>query len=284
MVKRLIAVLIALTMVACTAAPVYADMNVIQGVTIALTDDDAAEIGENGVTQQPTDEASEQTAADEDYAAQESSADENGSDTQEPADMNGDDGASQEPAAKDEEGTVSEDGKDDTEDEDKTSTSKTETKKVSKYQKGLAAYIRSKNKNLSKEWSITLAGYFLTIGDEYDVPPTILMALARRESNFRKNATSVYGYKGMMQLGDAFAKRYGYKVSDLYKANVSIEIAARYLKAMKKRHGTYTKALSCYICGSGAVASGNYSKKPAWAVMNIRDGIKAYLKEHGYTS
>ena len=61
------------------------------------------------------------------------------------------------------------------------------------------------------------------------------MGLALRESNFRAKAKSRYGYKGMMQCGDSFAKRYGYKPSDLYKANVSIEIAAKYLKAMKKR-------------------------------------------------
>ena len=37
-----------------------------------------------------------------------------------------------------------------------------------------------------------------------------------------------YGYKGMMQCTSSFAKAYGYKASDLYQANVSIEIAARY--------------------------------------------------------
>lgn len=285
MVKRLIAVLMALVMAACTAAPVYADVNVIQGVTIALeADADTAEIGENGGTENTGDSAAKpdsEAVEDKDSAVQEGKENESGENSQETSDTDGTDVDTQEPAEKDEENTDDKDSKDDTEDKDKTT--KTETKKVSKYQKGLAAYIRSKNKNLSKDWSITLAGYFLTIGDKYDVPPTILMALARRESNFRAKAKSAYGYKGMMQCSDAFAKSYGYKPSDLYKANVSIEIAAKYLRTMKKKHGSYTKAISCYICGSGAVARGTYSKKPAWSVMNMRDGIKDYLKEHGYT-
>lgn len=287
MVKRLIAVLTALVMAACTAAPVYADVNVIQGVTITFeADAETAEIGENGGKENTEDsdaKAEGEADADKNSAASGTAEGENAEDSQELSDTDGSNGDSQESAAKDEENTDDEDGKDDTEDKDKTTTSKKETKKVSKYQKGLAAYIRSKNKNLSKDWSITLAGYFLTIGDKYDVPPTILMALARRESNFRAKAKSVYGYKGMMQCSDAFARSNGYKPSDLYNAKVSIEIAAKYLRTMKKKYGTYTKALSCYICGSGAVARGTYSKKPAWAVMNIRDGIKDYLKEHGYT-
>ena len=40
----------------------------------------------------------------------------------------------------------------------------TKTKQVSKYQKGLAAYIRSKNPKLSKSWSTKLAGYFIKSG------------------------------------------------------------------------------------------------------------------------
>lgn len=81
-----------------------------------------------------------------------------------------------------------------------------ETKPVSKYQKGLAAYIRGKNKNLSKEWSIKLAGYFIKSGKKNKIDPKVLMALAQRESNFRAKARSKYGYKGMMQCTSSFAE------------------------------------------------------------------------------
>lgn len=155
-------------------------------------------------------------------------------------------------------------------------------KKVSKYQKGLAAYIRSRNPKIGKKWSITLAGYFIKSGKKNDIDPKVLMGLALRESNFRAKATSRFGYKGMMQCGDAFARSYGYKPSDLYKADVSIEIAARYLKTMKKRHKSYSKAICCYVCGSGAVARGTHSREPGRSVMKVRKRIQTFLEKNGY--
>lgn len=157
-----------------------------------------------------------------------------------------------------------------------------ETKPVSKYQKGLAAYIRGKNKNLSKEWSIKLAGYFIKSGKKNKIDPKVLMALAQRESNFRAKARSKYGYKGMMQCTSSFAKAYGYKASELYQADVSIEIAARYLRTMKNRHESYRKAIACYVCGSGAVAKGVHSREPGRSVMKTRDKIQRFLTEKNY--
>ena len=157
-----------------------------------------------------------------------------------------------------------------------------ETKPVSKYQKGLAAYIRGKNKNLSKEWSIKLAGYFIKSGKKNKIDPKVLMALAQRESNFRAKARSKYGYKGMMQCTSSFAKAYGYKASELYQTDVSIEIASRYLRTMKNRHESYRKAIACYVCGSGAVAKGVHSREPGRSVMKTRDKIQRFLTEKNY--
>ena len=157
-----------------------------------------------------------------------------------------------------------------------------ETKPVSKYQKGLATYIRGKNKNLSKEWSIKLAGYFIKSGKKNKIDPKVLMALAQRESNFRAKARSKYGYKGMMQCTSSFAKAYGYKASELYQADVSIEIAARYLRTMKNRHESYRTAIACYVCGSGAVAKGVHSREPGRSVMKTRDKIQRFLTEKNY--
>ena len=108
------------------------------------------------------------------------------------------------------------------------------------------------------------------------------MALAQRESNFRAKARSKYGYKGMMQCTSSFAKAYGYKASELYQADVSIEIAARYLRTMKNRHESYRKAIACYVCGSGAVAKGVHSREPGRSVMKTRDKIQRFLTEKNY--
>lgn len=271
MFKKLIAVMMAIAMATCTAIPVYADPVVTDEVSIALEPlNETAEIGESGGTQNETANDSSNSGellAEEGNASTETV---EGSQAQDSESQN----ATQTTTEKDKEEAT----------DNKEKKEQSEKKEVSKYQKGLAAYIRSKNKNLSKSWSITLAGYFIKSGNKHDIDPTVLMALARRESNFRAKAKSAYGYKGMMQCSDSFARSYGYKPSDLYKANVSIEIAAKYLKTMKKKYGTYSKAISCYICGSGAVARGTYSKAPARSVMNMRTGIKEFLKEKGYTS
>ena len=257
MFKKLIAVLMALAVAACSAVPVYADLDQVN--TEVQTEQQAAEpagteeIGSTGEQEQAPNTNDSESG---ETGNTESGSTEAG-DTEEPTDT------------KDQ-------------DKDKDKVKKPTKKKISKYQKGLAAYIRSKNRKLSKEWSITLAGYFIKSGKKHDIDPKVLMGLALRESNFRAKAKSRYGYKGMMQCGDSFAKRYGYKPSDLYKADVSIEIAAKYLETMKKRHKTYSKAICCYVCGSGAVARGVHSREPGRSVMKVRDNIKTFLKKNGY--
>lgn len=253
MFKKLIAVLMALAVAACSAVPVYADLDqVTTGVQTEQQTAEPAGTGEIGSTGEQ-----EQAPNTNDSESGQNSGNDQTGENIEPADT------------KDQ-------------DKDKDKVKKPTKKKISKYQKGLAGYIRSKNRKLSKQWSITLAGYFIKSGKKHDIDPKVLMGLALRESNFRAKAKSRYGYKGMMQCGDSFAKRYGYKPSDLYKADISIEIAAKYLKAMKKRHKTYSKAICCYVCGSGAVARGVHSREPGRSVMKVRSNIKTFLKNNGY--
>ena len=157
-----------------------------------------------------------------------------------------------------------------------------EKKAAIRYRNGLASYMRSKNSKLGKVWSRNLAQTFIDIGEKHDIDPKVLMAVAQRESTFRSKATSPYGYKGMMQTSDWLARNYGYKPSDLYKPEVSIDVAARYLKSLKKTFGTYTMALCGYMYGGYAVKKGNYSKKGAWKVMNTRSEIQNYLEKYDF--
>ncbi len=266
MLKKLIAVLTAMTLLIGSAVPVYAEN------TSAITAETATET------------TAEQTAGNADTAGTQEIGITGGETTENDEIANdADDQTSQDEEKNEDSGDSEDSDEEKTEDkDDQDKEDKKETDKISKYQKGLAAYIRSKNKNLSKSWSITLAGYFIKSGEKNDVDPKVLMALALRESNFRAKAKSKYGYKGIMQCSDAFAKSYGYKPSDLYKASVSIEIAAKYIKKMKKKYKTYTNAICCYVCGSGAVANGTHSKEPGRSVMNVRNNIKKFLKENGY--
>lgn len=161
---------------------------------------------------------------------------------------------------------------------------KAEAKKKAdeKYKNGLAAYIRKINPNVSKSKSKSMAGHFISKGKKYNLDPKVLMAIAQNESTFYTNAKSPYGYKGLMQTSDALARKYGYKPSSLYKAEVSITVGAKYLSAMKKKFKTYTKALSAYAYGEGTVMSGNYSTKLAKKLLNTRSDITKYLKKNKY--
>ena len=156
------------------------------------------------------------------------------------------------------------------------------TKTDSKYKKGLAAYIRKINPNVSKSKSLDMAGYFISKGEKYNLDAKVLMAIAQNESTFYTNARSPYGYKGLMQTSDALARKYGYKPSSLFKAQVSIEVGARYLRTMKNEFGNYTKALSAYAYGSGTVRSGNYSTRIANKFLNTRGQIRNYLDRNNY--
>ena len=149
-----------------------------------------------------------------------------------------------------------------------------------KYKKGLAAYIRKINPNVKKAKSLKMAGYFISKGKKYNLDPKVLMAIAKNESTFYTNAKSPYGYKGLMQTSDALARKYGYKPSSLYKAEVSIEVGARYLRTMKNKFKTYTKALSAYAYGEGTVMSGNYSNAIAKKLLKTRDDITKYLERN----
>lgn len=157
-----------------------------------------------------------------------------------------------------------------------------EKKAEAKLKNGLAAYIRKVNPTISKTKSKNMAGYFIAKGKKYNLDPKVLMGIAQNESTFYTNAKSPYGYKGLMQTSDSLARKYGYKPSSLYKANVSIEVGARYLGTMKKRFKTYTKAISAYAYGEGTVMSGNYSTALAKKILKTRDQISNYLKKNDY--
>jgi len=155
-------------------------------------------------------------------------------------------------------------------------------KAEAKLKNGLAAYIRKINPSISKTKSKNMAGYFIAKAEKYNLDPKVLMGIAQNESTFYTNAKSPYGYKGLMQTSDALARKYGYKPSSLYKANVSIEVGARYLSTMKKEFKTYTKAISAYAYGEGTVKSGNYSTALAKKILKTRDQISNYLKKNNY--
>jgi soluble lytic murein transglycosylase-like protein len=155
--------------------------------------------------------------------------------------------------------------------------------RAEKYKKGLAAYIRSRNKKISKARSLALAGYFIKYGKKYKVDPKALMAMAQHESTFRAKAHNPAGYYGIMQTSASLGRAHGFSKKELYKPQNSIKVAASYLRYnLKAFHYSYTKGIAGYCCGTYAVKSGHYNKRVAVIRVKTRAGIAKYLKKHHY--
>ena len=155
--------------------------------------------------------------------------------------------------------------------------------RAEKYKKGLAAYIRSRNKRISKARSLALAGYFIKYGKKYKVDPKALMAMAQHESSFSAKAHNPAGYYGIMQTSASLGRSHGFSKKELYKPQNSIKVAASYLRYnLKTFHYSYTRGIAGYCCGTYAVKSGHYNKRVAVIRVKTRAGIAKYLKKHHY--
>ena len=87
----------------------------------------------------------------------------------------------------------------------------------------------------------------------FNVPVTLLKAVAKNESNFDADAVSSCGAQGVMQLMPSTAKSLG--VTNSLDAEQNIMGGAKYLSQMLSRYdGDTTLALAAYNAGSGNVA------------------------------
>ena len=76
---------------------------------------------------------------------------------------------------------------------------------------------------------------FVLNGQKVSVDPSLLLAVARQESRFRRSAVSPVGAKGLMQLMPATAKRFG--VSDPFAPDQNIAGGIAYLDFLLRSFG-----------------------------------------------
>jgi len=105
------------------------------------------------------------------------------------------------------------------------------------------------------ESELSLDDIFEAASQKYNVPVSLLKAVAKAESNFRADATSCCGAMGIMQLMPGTAKSLG--VTDAYDPEQNIMGGAKYLSQLLNEFGDTALAVAAYNAGPGNVRKYN---------------------------
>jgi hypothetical protein len=110
---------------------------------------------------------------------------------------------------------------------------------------------------------------FKRAAEAHHLPETLLLAVARGESDFESDARSQANAYGLMQiLWPGTAKHLGLNhLSDLLEPCTNVEAGARYLKELLERyHGSFHRALAAYNYGPSRipVAGGELPDGAVW--------------------
>jgi hypothetical protein len=101
------------------------------------------------------------------------------------------------------------------------------------------------------------ASCFRSAALAYDLPETLLLAVARGESDFDTNARSKANAHGVMQIQwPGTANHLGiYRLTELYDPCTNIDAGSRYLKALLQQYnGSVHLALAAYNYGPGRIS------------------------------
>ncbi|MDO4744437.1 MAG: lytic transglycosylase domain-containing protein [Clostridia bacterium] len=113
---------------------------------------------------------------------------------------------------------------------------------------------------MKKIYPIKYQEYVEKWAEEYSLDKNLVYAVIKVESNFNKDAVSVAGAKGLMQLMDKTAEDcnskagFGYLIpSDLFVPERNIRIGCYYISKLIKDYGNAELAVTAYNGGTGNV-------------------------------
>ena len=128
----------------------------------------------------------------------------------------------------------------------------------------------SSQTNLRPTYQFPFASCFRAASIDYQVPETLLLAVARGESNFDDTARSKANAHGVMQIQwPGTAQHLGInRLSDLYEPCTNIDAGAKYLKELIGRYdGDIHLTLAAYNYGPGRISTSG---------VDIPDGARWY--------
>ena len=120
---------------------------------------------------------------------------------------------------------------------------------------------KAKQATLRPAYTFPHASCFRAAAARYDLPESLLLAVARGESDFEATARSRANAHGVMQiLWPNTAKHLGiHRLTDLYDPCTNIDAGARYLRELLGRYnGNLHLALAAYNYGPGRIATDGY--------------------------
>ena len=120
-----------------------------------------------------------------------------------------------------------------------------------------------------------LRSAFHTAARDTALPPALLYAVAKVESNLSQDATSSAGALGVLQVMPATARSLALNPAE---ANSNVLAGARYLRQMYDQFGTMDLALAAYNAGPTAVA--NAGGAPSVAVLTYVANVNAIWHNH----
>lgn len=117
---------------------------------------------------------------------------------------------------------------------------------------------------------------FTQAAKQQQVPKSLLLAVARGESDFVNDAVSKANAKGIMQINPITARHLNIKQQHLFDPCKNIAAGSRYLKELFARYNSWYLTLAAYNYGPGRIKPGmHHSRLPSGAKW-----YAAYIYDH----